>query len=219
MFVHRQYWLLAVSCVVLLLLDRYTSLDQWLSDRFFDSRSGRFPLRHHWLFEDVLHDGGRYLVFAVAIGILIVLVWALATHRRKLVVVTRFLLLSMVITTSTVAVIKYLSPVHCPIHLVRYGGEYLMSQPEGRCWPGGHASAAFSLLAFFYATRKFCPARAWWILAAVLALGAVFSLAQTVRGSHFISHNLWTAWIAWLVNLLLLPLLNFHSRTGQSAAA
>ena len=26
--------------------------------------------------------------------------------------------------------------------------------------------------------------------------------AQMMRGTHFLSHNLWTAWVIWLVNVL-----------------
>jgi len=37
-----------------------------------------------------------------------------------------------------------------------------------------------------------------WLAGAMLA-GFVFGLAQQVRGAHYMSHTLWTAWLCWSV--------------------
>jgi membrane-associated PAP2 superfamily phosphatase len=35
-----------------------------------------------------------------------------------------------------------------------------------------------------------------WLWSAVIA-GLVLGLAQQVRGAHYMSHTLWTAWLCW----------------------
>jgi len=40
-------------------------------------------------------------------------------------------------------------------------------------------------------------ARRW--LAAALAAGLVLGVAQQLRGAHFMSHTLWSAWLCWVV--------------------
>ena len=34
-----------------------------------------------------------------------------------------------------------------------------------------------------------------------LLLGGVFSLSRMIQGAHFLSHNLWTALLCWLICL------------------
>ena len=45
------------------------------------------------------------------------------------------------------------------------------------------------------------PAWRWMALAAGLMIGAIFGWTQQVRGAHFLSHDLWTLLICWVVAL------------------
>ncbi len=45
-------------------------------------------------------------------------------------------------------------------------------------------------------------ARAW--LAAALLAGLAFGGTQYLRGAHYPSHTLWTAWLCWLISWLAL---------------
>ena len=59
--------------------------------------------------------------------------------------------------------------------------------------------SAFALLSGWFALRGSRPAlaRAW--LLAVLLAGLAFGAAQMLRGAHYASHTLWTAWFCWLI--------------------
>ncbi|MEG2636556.1 MAG: hypothetical protein RSA09_08515, partial [Acinetobacter sp.] len=59
-----------------------------------------------------------------------------------------------------------------------------------------------SLFVGYFVYRLNEPKRAWFYLLAALILGFVMGWAQMMRGAHFLSHNLWTAWVIWLVNVL-----------------
>ena len=44
--------------------------------------------------------------------------------------------------------------------------------------------------------------RAYFFLIASLILGMGIGWAQMMQGAHFLSHNLWTAWWVYAINLL-----------------
>jgi membrane-associated PAP2 superfamily phosphatase len=41
-----------------------------------------------------------------------------------------------------------------------------------------------------------------WLIAA-LAAGLLLGLVQQLRGAHYLSHTLWTAWICWAVGFAI----------------
>ena len=67
----------------------------------------------------------------------------------------------------------------------------------GRCFPGSHASTGFALMAFYFVLFDTRPRLARVLLAAAVALGTIFSVGQQARGSHFLSHDLTSAALAW----------------------
>ena len=111
------------------------------------------------------------------------------------------------------SLLKAGNPRHCPYDLAEYGGYAVHigpfepappGQEPGHCFPGGHASAGFSLLAFYFAglalgNRRLARAGLWGGMAAGLAFG----MARVAQGAHFLSHNLWSALVCWLVILAL----------------
>jgi len=89
----------------------------------------------------------------------------------------------------------------------------------GHCFPAGHASAAFAYLGGYFVFRRAAPgvARAWFAFA--LVTGLALGLSQQMRGAHFMSHTLWTAWFCWLTALAIDALVQALSgrRTRSSA--
>jgi membrane-associated PAP2 superfamily phosphatase len=53
----------------------------------------------------------------------------------------------------------------------------------------------------YFVFRQSDKKRAYFYLVAGLILGFAMGWAQMMRGAHFLSHNLWTAWVIWLVNV------------------
>ena len=54
----------------------------------------------------------------------------------------------------------------------------------------------------------------WLVLA--LVLGLILGIAQQLRGAHYMSHTLWTAWICWTFGLLVDVACGFHYRRRDS---
>ena len=118
------------------------------------------------------------------------------------------LVVSILLGLALVVAIKRISSTSCPWDLAEFGGlaRYvshwrfgLVDGGGAHCFPAGHASAGFAFVGGYFVLRDRAPraARIW--LAAALAAGLVLGVSQQMRGAHFMSHTLWTAWLCWTV--------------------
>lgn len=201
---------LPLAAMAFLLLFDPSRLDFAISRLFYVPGEG-FIGRHYGSFlENFLHDRAKQLVIVVGVlaiaGFLLSLLpTALGRWRR----VFGYLVLAMGLSTSLVNPLKTLTGMHCPWSLEEFGGKEIHTAllaerappvlKAGRCWPGGHASAGFSLLALFFALRDRRPRLARAALWTALGLGTAFSLGRVMQGAHFLSHNLWTLLLDWTI--------------------
>ena len=65
---------------------------------------------------------------------------------------------------------------------------------SGRCFSSGHATKGFAFLTQFFLWRPFNRRRARLWLTAAMLFGLAMGALQVVRGAHYVSHVLWTAW-------------------------
>ncbi|MBO3277655.1 phosphatase PAP2 family protein [Pseudomonas sp. Milli4] len=214
-------WALALplGLMALLLIVEPVSLDLALANWMYQPGSG-FIGRHSWFLENVLHDRAKQLI--ILLGVL-ALAASLAgvIHKpwRHLSRPLGYLVLSMGIAASVVTPLKVLTAVQCPWDLAQFGGKetyssLLSPRPPtdhpGRCWPGGHASSGFVLFALYFALRDRKPKlarQAFWL---AFGLGCLFSLSRMAQGAHFLSHNVWTALLDWVICLGLYALLLYR---------
>lgn len=212
-FLLRHLWPALLATAALLALER-TPVDSAVSDWYFDPVARVFPLRYNAAFEIVMHHWAKYVVVMIALAVIVTLllsfVIAELRRRRRLLL---FLSLALTLAPAAVGLLKAGSLRHCPYDLAEYGGYAVRlalldhappGQIAGRCFPGGHASAGFSLLAFYFVGLELgsrCVARAG--LWGGLAAGMLFGMARVAQGAHFLSHNLWSALVCWLVILAL----------------
>lgn len=188
--------------------------DAWGQDRalahVFGSATG-FPLRDHWFFVQVMHEGPRRLAWLIVLA-LVIFIWRPVgflrrTERAERVQLALTTLLSLAVVTG----LKYASTTSCPWDLTEFGGvaRYAshwalgtLDGGGGKCFPAGHASAGFAFIGGYFALRRRQPraARIW--LACALTAGLALGGAQQVRGAHFLSHTLWTGWLCWTTGWL-----------------
>jgi membrane-associated PAP2 superfamily phosphatase len=175
--------------------------------RLFGSAAG-FALRDDpWLF-GALHEAPRWLAWLAVAALCVMVRWPAGVLRRIPRADRVWLVLTIFAALAAVAWLKRTSATSCPWDLREFGGTAayvshwiagVVDGGGGHCFPAGHASSAFAWVAGWFALRRHAPgaARAW--LACALLAGAVLGLAQQVRGAHYMSHTLWTAWICWCV--------------------
>jgi membrane-associated PAP2 superfamily phosphatase len=211
---------IGIPCLLMMLLMVFepVSLDLWIADHLYIQGTG-FIGKKSFFLEDILHDRVKQVLYMVPLLALLGLIGSycpftfipawLKNHRLEM----TYLLLAMSISTGIMRPLKLETAVQCPWSLDRYGGvepySSLMSKrpaavkSEGQCWPGGHASAGFSFLAFFFIFRDKNAAKAKKALVFALALGSILGFGRMLQGAHFLSHNIWTMLIDWTICAIL----------------
>lgn len=205
-------WPLLVPAFIVIaaaLLSSLTRFDLRLADALYAWQGGTWSLRTAFLTEQVLHVGARGASVAAWIAVVIALASACSdprwrAWRRPL----ACLALSVLLSTLLVAWIKSWSDMDCPWDLARYGGQrayfdLFAARPAqlspGGCFPAGHAGGGYAWMATYFLLLAVRPAWHRYGLAVGIALGLAFGFAQQLRGAHFLSHDLWSAALCWLV--------------------
>lgn len=203
--------LLAISGLIFLLWSRHESLDIAISQAWFDPQAQRFPWQHNrWL--DLINH--RLLKDAIIAGIVLLLLHGVQQRNGRPVLV------ALLCGTGplVVGILKAHSAHSCPWDLAMFGGKavsfaLLDAVPAhsgpGQCFPGGHASSGFSLMALFFLWWPEQPRRAVLALLAAIAVGLLMGYGQVMRGAHFFSHNLWAGWWVWLTQVLFFAGISF----------
>ncbi|PCI20042.1 MAG: phosphoesterase [Piscirickettsiaceae bacterium] len=208
---HLLYPLLVFT--LLAILFEVTHVDLALGDWLFNLEGGKWSLRDSFFFSTILHEGAQTL-FKVIIPVFI-LIWGASFYIEKLKPYRKVLLYFAIIVPLCVAwttnIGKLATHVDCPWDLIRYGGEkpYLSvfsihpgTYAYGKCFPAGHSSIGFSLLSLYFVFLELAPKKRFYGLAIGVIAGLLFGVTQQLRGAHFISHDLWTAGICWLISLM-----------------
>ncbi len=215
----------ALGLLALLWWD-WTGLDMWSAHAFGDAQG--FPARHNALLELVLHDGAKLLAWLVALLLCLGVGWPFGPLRGLPLARRLQLVVTALLAWASVALIKSHSHTSCPWDLQAFGGVarhvshwsgWLQTDGGGgRCFPAGHATSGFAFVGGYFALRPQRPAlaRAW--LWAALGAGLVLGIVQQMRGAHFMSHTLWTAWICWTVAWITDPLFAPRPAIAQAAA-
>lgn len=200
-------WTLA-ACAAVLAWDS-GGLDRTLA-HWFGSPSG-FALREHWFLVQVMHEGGRRLGWLLVLGLVVGIWWPLGVLRRLGSLARTQLAASALLSLAVISLLKYWSATSCPWDLAEFGGlaryasHWALGVADGgggHCFPAGHAAAGFAFVGGYFALHRQAPVAARWWLVLALAAGAVLGWGQQMRGAHFMSHTLWTAWLCWTVGWL-----------------
>lgn len=175
-------------------------LDQQLAIGWLDQNAKFYLEDNGWLVH-IGHEGLKDVVIAIAVFYLFLYI------KQKKSQHALFILISMGLSISVIGLLKATSIHACPWSMVEMHQKIIdwnkPIQGLGKCFPGGHASAGFSLIALFFAYYDRYPVKAKILLILAITLGAVMSLVQMLRGAHFLSHNLWALWWSWAISFVL----------------
>ncbi|QOY61675.1 phosphatase PAP2 family protein [Lysobacter sp. H21R4] len=185
--------------------------DFLLADLLYAAQGHTWALRESWITTTVVHEAGKTVSAAAWLGVLLAWLWSLFDKR-----LTRwrrplgYLAWATLAGAVTVSLLKAGSGMDCPWDLQRYGGLQPFvglfdarppSMGRAACFPAGHASAGYAWVTLYFFFCAVRPRWRWAGLAVALGVGALFGISQQLRGAHFLSHDLWTLIICWLVAL------------------
>ena len=225
----RRDLLLSLLALALLLLWEWSRLDLTVS-RLYGDASG-FRWREAWLTAGLGHQGGRlvaWVIFAIWISDAIRPWIASCSPQAPACAQRRYWQAVTLLCLTVVPTLKKFSDTSCPWDLAEFGGtaayvpHWLLGVVDGgagRCFPSGHAIAAFAFFSLYFLWRPHRPAVARACLATVLLLGTLFGWAQLARGAHYVSHTLWSAWICWAICALAAAWKEVRSQPAAGTAA
>lgn len=189
--------------------------DIWVQSHFYN------PLTHEWsvdtnneVLKFIFYDGIKRLLIIIAVLMLFgsIAVWKRSffkPYRRGIVIV----ILSSVLVPVVVGSLKAVTNMPCPKNIEIFGGVYPHTcvwekyntedchLEKQKCWPAGHASGGFALLAlvFLFRSRKAKIAAA----TSAMLIGWSMGTYKMVIGDHFLSHTVITMILAWLIILVI----------------
>lgn len=224
LFLLTHLWLPLIAALPLCVWLMNAGGDQRIADLIYHLEGGQWLLKRHWITAGLLHRGGKY---AIVIAETCVMVLAIASWCRPRLHLWRwpasYLALSVGLSTSLVSLLKSWTQMDCPWDLIRYGGSrpwFGLFEPRhgiaaSGCFPAGHASAGYAWVALYFVAMALRPAWRGPALASGLAAGLVFGIAQQLRGAHFMSHDLCSLSLCWLMALALSPLLLLNTNVEK----
>ncbi|DAB39314.1 MAG TPA: phosphoesterase [Sulfuricurvum kujiense] len=192
------------------------NIDTWVQNHFFNLQTHEWIIvrgERPWL-DFILYDGiKKLLIFMYSILLISLLIayknkW-IKHYRREIII----LVLSGIFVPMTIVTLKTITNVPCPRDWQMYGGEYphigvfdsypadFCQKSKIRCWPAGHASFGFSLLALIVIART----RQQRYTALVISLSIAWSMGwyKILKGDHFLSHTIIAMVMGWLIILLI----------------
>ncbi len=231
----RAFWPVLGLLAVVLIGFEFTDLDLAVQDRLFDFQANQWRVdRDDPLLRTLFYTGPKVLLILVGVGVIALVVgpagWrercglSYPTGRRHLLV----LLATLATGPALVGFGKNVTNVFCPSEIRRYGGDvpYVTlcgaypegDRPErkGHCFPAGHASGGFALVALAGLAQTRRGRRLG--MAAGMVAGGIMGTYQMLKGAHYLSHTVFTClFIGWIF-LLWRRLLRVAERgTGKSS--
>ncbi|WP_139116583.1 phosphatase PAP2 family protein [Terasakiispira papahanaumokuakeensis] len=215
---HLIYPAITAGCIASLWM--LWPLDQITADELYRWQGQQWYFEHHWITQEVIHIGGKWLSIGMGLTVLVggLLAWRSPEYRhwqRPL----AYLFLATASSVLLISLLKGITHLACPWDFSRYGGTIAWInrwhhwQPQGniRCFPAGHASAGYAWLSLYFVAIGHSKHWRWVGLAIGLSLGLIFGFAQQLRGAHFLSHDLTTAVLCWSVSLIWFRILLWPS--------
>ena len=221
----RAVMILLFTATVILFIGQYTNLDLDLANVYYDASTRSFPWDQTWFGRDLMHGYVKnvilwfgYLILAFTLIDLVIQIsgvfqfsWLSVPQRARL----RVVALASILEPLFIVTLKHQSNMHCPWGVDQFGGSHpflrlLDAVPDGwqagHCFPAGHASSAMwlSVLAVLWLPHN--PKRAFFVFLGGLAVGGTLGWVQQMRGQHFFTHTLGTAWISSAIIIALIAL-------------
>lgn len=210
-----------------ILLFAFTNFDIFIQEFFYDVKTHQWFLdRDEPILKFIFYDGIKKLLILFAISILFILIFfrknrMVLEYKKGLIII----LLSSIIVPLTVGSLKAVTNMPCPKNTQHFNGKYpdvnlFECYPDEfkeknpdckiKCWPAGHASGGFALLALFFLFKSRRNQKRAVIIA--LSIGFGMGIYKMLIGDHFFSHTIITMLIAWLIILLIDSLITIQQR-------
>lgn len=211
------YLSLVFTAAIIFVIGRFTNLDLIIEDYYYDTQLQMFTWKNSWFAKQLMHVYVKDVIIAIALLFISFVVLDLIRKFKFIDAWTRirvrFIATAAILIPTIISGLKQMSVLHCPWDEQRYGGDmpYLRlfdavpgHMEAGQCFPAGHASTGLWLAALCVFWLPHRPRMGLTIFFAGLSVGFVLGWVQQMRGAHFLTHTLWSMWIASFIIILML---------------
>jgi membrane-associated PAP2 superfamily phosphatase len=221
---NKQILITTICLVVVIALFQFTELDIYIQSFFYDFDAKSWLInKNEPILKFFLYDGLKNLLLIIGGLILISLIFLknhtlVKEYKKGLIIV----LLSAIFVPLIIGSLKAISNTPCPCNIVHFNGTYpnlkvfdhypkdFQQRSKIRCWPAGHASGGFALMALFFLFKT--PINQRKGLVCGLVVGWSMGTYKMLLGDHFLSHTIITMLMAWLIILLIVKSLEKFER-------
>jgi membrane-associated PAP2 superfamily phosphatase len=220
----KQIVITAILLIAVIALFQFTQLDIFVQNFFYNFESKVWLIdKNEPILKFFLYDGMKIFLILIAVTILFSLVFLrknklIQEYKKGLIIV----LLSAIFVPLMIGSLKAISNTPCPCNIVNFDGIYpdikvfdsypkdFVQPSKAKCWPAGHASGGFALMALFFLFKTQINQKRALILA--LLTGWSMGTYKMLLGDHFLSHTIITMMMAWLIILIIVKLTQFKQR-------
>ena len=221
---NKQIIITAILLIAVIALFQFTQLDISVQNFFYNFETKTWLIdKDEPILKFFLYDGLKtaLIIFAVAI------LFSLILFRKKAIIQKykkglMIVLAAAIFVPLLIGSLKAITNTPCPCNIVNFNGKYpdikvfdsypkdFIQTSKAKCWPAGHASGGFALMAFFFLFKT--PINQKRALIGALAVGWSMGTYKMLLGDHFLSHTIITMIIAWFIILIIVKSMQFKQR-------
>lgn len=221
-----QIIITAFLLIAVIALFQLTELDIFVQNFFYNFETQNWIIdKNEPILKFFFYDGIKILFIIFDVSILFSLIFLrknklIQEYKKGLIIV----FLSGVSVPLIIGSLKDITNTPCPCNIVHFNGLYpenkvfdhypeeFIQKSKAKCWPAGHASGGFALMALFFLFKT--PKNQKRALIGALVIGWSIGIYKMLLGDHFLSHTLITMLIAWLIILIIVKLTQFKQRSN-----
>ena len=221
---NKQIVITAFLLIAVIALFQFSNLDIFVQSFFYDFDKKSWLIdKNEPILKFFFYDGIKNLLLFFGLLILVSLIFfrkniLVQEYKKGLIIV----LLSAILVPSIIGFLKDITNTPCPCNIVYFNGTYpdkkvfdsypkdFIQKSKVKCWPAGHASGGFALMALFFLFKT--PKNQKKALFVALIIGWSMGTYKMLLGDHFFSHTIITMLMAWLIILIIVEFIQTKQR-------
>lgn len=221
---NKQIVITAFLLIAVIALFQFSNLDIFVQSFFYDFDKKSWLIdKNEPILKFFFYDGIKNLLLLFGVIILFSLIFfrkhiLVQEYKKGLIIV----LLSAILVPSIIGFFKDITNTPCPCNIVYFNGTYpdkkvfdsypkdFVQKSKVKCWPAGHASGGFALMALFFLFKT--PKNQKKALFVALIIGWSMGTYKMLLGDHFFSHTIITMLMAWLIILIIVKFIQTKQR-------
>ena len=222
--INKQIVITAFLLIAVIALFQFSNLDIFVQSFFYDFDKKSWLIdKNEPILKFFFYEGIKNLLLLFGVIILFSLIFfrkhiLVQEYKKGLTIV----LLSAILVPSIIGFFKDITNTPCPCNIVYFNGTYpdkkvfdsypkdFIQKSKVKCWPAGHASGGFALMALFFLFKT--PKNQKKALFVALIIGWSMGIYKMLLGDHFFSHTIITMLMAWLIILIIVKFIQTKQR-------